>query len=481
MLPKGFRFGFSLAGFQSEMGLSGKDENSDWYQWCHDEYNIKNGVVSGDFPENGAAYWDFFRKDHETAVNIGMNSARIGIEWSRIFPTSTEGVKVRIDRDGDNITGVTLEKSDLESLKKICNMDAVKKYREIFMDLKDRNFYVIMNLFHWSMPLWINDPRKREISKGNNLGNFFSEKSVIEFAKFAAFAAYSFDDLVDAYSTMNEPNVVFSGGNNNSEKKYYSKMKFFIEAHARSYDCIRTISRKRIGVIYANEHIESLENSDPELVEEVTWRNRYSFIDSIKSGKTFSTKNMEENSRWPEKNVFRKDLENRLDWIGVNYYSRYVIRRIESGFEAIDGYGFLCSGYEKSKDGRVVSEMGWEIYPQGLYDVLMGYQERYSLPMMVTENGIADDMDRYRPGFLISHMKMIERAIKDGAGVEGYLHWSLTDNFEWSSGFSKKFGLLRVDYRTKKRSIRPSALVFREISKKSGVPEELEWLGERFY
>ena len=169
------------------------------------------GMVSGDFPENGAAYWDFFRKDHETAVNIGMNSARIGIEWSRIFPTSTEGVKVRIDRDGDNITGVTLVKSDLESLKKICNMDAVKKYREIFMDLKDRKFYVILNLFHWSMPLWINDPRKREISKGNNLGNFFSEKSVIEFAKFAAFAAYSFDDLVDAYSTMNEPNVVFSG------------------------------------------------------------------------------------------------------------------------------------------------------------------------------------------------------------------------------------------------------------------------------
>lgn len=480
MLPEGFKFGFSLAGFQSEMGLSGKDENTDWYQWCHDDYNIKNGIVSGDFPEDGAAYWELFRKDHEMAEYMGMNSARIGIEWSRIFPVSTEEIRVRVDTDGDNITGVTVEKADLEKLKKICNLDAVKRYREIFSDLKNRNFYVILNLFHWSMPLWINDPRKRNISKGNNLGNYFDQNSVVEFAKLAAFAAYSFDDLVDSYSTMNEPNVVFSGGNNRSEREYYSKMKFFIEAHARAYDCIRALSRKRIGIIYANEHIESVENSDQDLVEEVTWRNRYSFIDSITSGKTFSVRNMNYNDRWPEKSILRKDFENRLDWIGVNYYSRYVVRRSEKGFEAVDGYGFQCSGYEKSKDGRIVSEMGWEIYPRGLYAVLMGYHERYNMPMMVTENGIADDMDRYRPGFLVSHMKMIEKAIKDGAKVEGYLHWSLTDNYEWSSGFSKKFGLLRVDYKTKKRSIRLSAFVFREISEKSGVPEEIEWLGERF-
>lgn len=134
--------------------------------------------------------------------------------------------------------------------------------------------------------------------------------------------------------------------------------------------------------------------------------------------------------------------------------------------------------YERSLDGRSVSETGWEIYPEGIYNIVMSYHNRYGLPMMITENGLADDNDRLRPRYLVSHLKNLERAIRDGARVDGYLHWSLTDNFEWGSGYSKRFGLIKVDYKTKKRYLRPSSLVMREISKNNGIPEELEWLGE---
>ena len=101
--------------------------------------------------------------------------------------------------------------------------------------------------------------------------------------------------------------------------------------------------------------------------------------------------------------------------------------------------------------------------------------------MMITENGLADDADRLRSRYIASHLKNLQRAISDGANVEGYLHWALTDNYEWASGFSKKFGLLKVDFSTKKRYLRPSALVLKHIITNGGVTDDMEWLAsDRF-
>ena len=110
------------------------------------------------------------------------------------------------------------------------------------------------------------------------------------------------------------------------------------------------------------------------------------------------------------------------------------------------------------------SEIGWEIYPEGLRQVL-ATAGGYRLPVYITENGIADSNDVQRPQYLLDHLAVLQRAIADGvADVRGYFHWSLVDNFEWSSGYHPKFGLYSYDHETLARTARPSASLYRRIA-----------------
>jgi beta-galactosidase len=118
--------------------------------------------------------------------------------------------------------------------------------------------------------------------------------------------------------------------------------------------------------------------------------------------------------------------------------------------------------------------MGWEVYPEGLSKVLEEVWSKYRKPLIVTENGIADSRDVYRPKFLISHISHTVQALKEGVDVKGYLHWALTDNLEWAQGYSMKFGLVKVDYETKRRLLRPSALLFKEIAESRDIPDDMD-------
>jgi len=174
-------------------------------------------------------------------------------------------------------------------------------------------------------------------------------------------------------------------------------------------------------------------------------------------------------------------LEQRLDWLGVNYYTRFVIKgrksllaKLFAGIPAIpdivQNYGFACQPKSKSADGMPTSDLGWEIFSEGLREALK-LMERYNCPLYVTENGIADEKDELRPEFIIEHLNMLERAIdEEKIDVRGYFHWSLTDNYEWANGFKMKFGLFAVDLKTKKRTIRKSAKVYKKIIEE-GLPK----------
>ncbi|MEM0136309.1 MAG: beta-galactosidase BgaS [Thermoplasmatales archaeon] len=480
MLPKDFKFGFSEAGFQFEMGISEPDTNTDWYSWSHDAYNITHKIVSGDLPENGAGYWDLYEKDHENAKKIGMNAGRIGIEWSRIFPSSTEGINVHTQLENGDLTYVEISGQDIEKLDKLANKKNVEHYFKLFSDFKSKNNFLIINLYHWSTPLWINDPSKRDIEKDNAIGNNFNTRSIIEFSKFAAYVAWKFGDFADRWATMNEPNIVFGmqSSNDTSPDSVAIREKYFTEAHARAYDAIKLYSNKPVGVIYANGDIQFKNPEDKDLVQKVEYGARYSFFDAIKNGNLKWYVDSAERKGIKAGSERREDMKGKLDWVGVNYYSRDVLKREDDRWISLPGYGYSCDSMGKSIDGRSVSETGWEVYPEGLYNVIMSYSKNVGVPMIISENGIADDNDILRPRYLVSHIKNMERAMKDGAKVEGYFHWALTDNFEWASGFSKKFGLMKVDFETKKRYFRPSALVFKEIATNREIPEELEWLGQ---
>ena len=463
MFDKNFKFGFSESGFQFEMGISDEDTNSDWYVWANSRNNAANHYVSGDKPQNGAGYWDKFREDHKNAANLGMNSGRLGIEWSRLFPESAESVEPEVLIEDGTVKHVSIDKEILESMDGIADQKSIEHYSEIFSDFKQRGNFLIINLYHWTLPLWLHNPSG---STGNAIGNCFDNHKIVEFAKYAAFAAWKFDKYADRWCTMNEPNMVYQGCSpDRSLKQVTENKEKFATGHARAYDAIKSVSSKPVGIIFANGDIMPLKDDDVTTSQRAKYINRYSFFDSIIDGKSEGI--------YADGMVHqdRVDLKNRVDWLGLNYYSRDVVKTDNSdyGFTVVKGYGHYCPNMEKSLDGNPVSDTGWEIYPNGIYNIIRDYSERYHIPITITENGIADENDRYRSYYISSHLDNIERAINDGYKVEGYLHWALTDNFEWASGFSKKFGLFSVDMNTKERTMRNSALTLKNIIESRGI------------
>src|SRR5579875_2796382 len=451
------------------MGLpGGEDPNSDWYLWVHDRENIAAGIVSGDLPENGPGYWHRFREFHDAAERMGLKIARIGVEWSRVFPKPTLDVQVDVERRGEAVTHVDVGQSQLEMMDAIADREAVEHYRAIFSDLKKRG--IVFILYLWPLPLWIHDPiAVRRGEKTGRMG-WLSTETVVEFAKFAAYISWKLDDLVDVYSTMNEPNVVWGAGYSGVKSGFppgylslaYSGKAMYnmIQAHARAFDLLKT-HKKPVGIIYANSDFQGLTPEDAGAASKAEFDNRWRFFEAVVNG---------------ELGDHRDDLRGRLDWIGVNYYTRSVVRRAGEGYVVVEGYGHRCERNSLSVDGRPTSDFGWEFYPEGLGNVLLKYWERYGLPLYVTENGIADEADYQRPYYLVSHVHQVHEALRRGADVRGYLHWSLADNYEWASGFTPRFGLLRVDYTTKRMFWNPSALVYREIARSNAIPDELEHL-----
>jgi beta-glucosidase len=154
-------------------------------------------------------------------------------------------------------------------------------------------------------------------------------------------------------------------------------------------------------------------------------------------------------------------LAGSFDFLGINYYSRDTVR-------ADLGDPALSHLYVPA--GRPVNDLGWDIYPDGFYALLMRFG-RYGWPIYVTENGIDDRSGDVRPDFLRTHFLALERAAKDGVDVRGYYHWSLIDNFEWADGFVPQFGLFRVDRGSpaKTRTPTPAVGAFRQIAENLGL------------
>ncbi len=445
--PKSFKFGWSQAGFQSEMGTFGsEDKNSDWYKWVHDPENIHSGLVSGTLPDDGAAYWANYEKFHSNARKIGFKIARIGVEWSRIFPRSTQKIKVP----------QKISISDLKKLDKIANQDAVNHYLKIFKDLKKNNISLIINLTHYTLPLWVHDPIKVRDGNLNDKIGWADAGIIEEFRKYAAYVAWRMDHVADQYSTMNEPDIMAMYGylnmwsgfppSCNSKKMFEGVIKNLIAGHNCAYQTLKQITKKPVGIVYSNTSFEAQSKKDESAINIAEKEMRWDFIDSIK---------------------------NHLDWIGVNYYFRTKLKKEKSGYSLVSGYGSLCKPNSLSKDNRPVSDFGWEYYPEGIYDVLMKYWKRYNLPIYVTENGIADSKDKLRPNFIVQSILNVHKAMEDGADIRAYMHWSLADNYEWAAGDKMRFGLLGVDYKTKELQWRESASIMKEITKANVIPKNL--------
>ena len=491
VFPENFLWGVSNSGFQFEMGdLEGKnvDPNTDWYVWVHNSFNIRRGIVSGDFPEAGVDYWNLYRQDHAIAKQLGLNAYRLGVEWSRIFPTSTFAVKVPVEKtSGGDFARIDVDESALIRLEALANQDAVGHYRAVIEDLRDKGFEVFLCLNHFSLPLWIHDPiavRKTRMFRGPK--GWVDENTIVEFTKYAAYMAWKFGGLVKNWATFNEPLAVAEGGYmigdsgfppglRNAFRVLRRVTRHFVVAHARSYDAIKKNCRDAsVGLIHNVIPVmpySSEKKSDVKAAEYMNMIHNRFLVQAVTKG--WLDQNLNEVKEMGE---IEKYVGNRLDWLGVNYYTRLVVkgRSLElakyfAGTTAIPsvvrGYGYVCQPYSKSADGFLTSAMGWELYPEGLLDSLKAMKE-FGRPIYVTENGVSDVKDTLRAKFLVEHLKVLERAIsEEKIDVRGYFYWALTDNYEWAMGFNQKFGLYSVDLKTKARKSRESTEVLKNIIK----------------
>lgn len=474
-----FYFGFSFSGFQFEMG--GKesiDNRSDWYKWVHNKDNVNAGIVSGDVPDNGPNYWELYKTDHDILEDAGVNMIRLGIEWSRIFPITTEDVKVDVIREDNQIIDINFNEDIIEKLDEIADKKALNKYIEFINDLKKRNIDIMLNLNHFTLPVWLHDPINVNRLNEGPMG-WAEEKSVVEFTKFAYYVSHKLNEMVDYWSTLNEPNIVAMLGYLKTSTGFppahinieYFKKAVFHEAlaHCRAYDAIRKHSDKPIGIIYATNHPTPQTKEDEEVIENAKYVANYYFLDMITKGMVDYDYN--------GKQHYRKDMQNKTDFIGVNYYSRSKVKKGKGegvfNFDYIPGFGQSCNPNSVTDDGYPTSNFGWETYPEGIKGALLSLHERYNLPLIVTENGISDKEDRRRTPYLISHLIKINEAIEEGANVFGYLHWAYMDNFEWASGYNQLFGMVQIDFETKQRTPRPSFYVYKEIIKNKAIKDNM--------
>ncbi len=501
--PRGFAWGVATAGFQSEMGRGQDlDRGSDWWAWTHDRANIAAGHASGDQPENGPGFYRRGASDVALARGLGATTFRLSIEWSRIFPRSTAGVR----------TGTVVSAGALRRLDRLADPRAVAHYRALLAQIRAAGMTPLVTLQHFTLPRWLHDPiavrdRLSGIDPNAALprlarGGWLSAASVTEFRKYAAFLGWKLGGLVDDWTPINEPMVqatygyvnipgVFAGYFPPGAFSYtaaITAVQNLARANAAAYDALKRWDRADAGGDRARARVGVVQNmiaftpADPGSPVDIAATrhadhlfNRL-FLDAAIKGIYDVNANgvVDAGERHPA-------LAHKADFVGVNYYFRGRVSGLGASLTPRIGVlDFLPQTSYRSALAPTApacpttcSDFGSEIYPDGFAAVLR-IAAGYGLPLVVTENGIADARDTLRPRYLVRHLRVLQRAIAHGIDVRGYVAWSLTDNLEWVAGYTPKFGLYSFDPKTLARRPRAASVaVFRSVARADGISAAL--------
>lgn len=323
---------------------------------------------------------------------------------------------------GMNAFRISIEWSRIEPEEGKFDEREIEHYRKVLEAIRARGMEPFVCLWHWTLPLWVSE-----------MDGVSSKKFASYFSRYAKFTAEKFKDLVNFWITLNEPTSVIGAGylagfwppQKKNPFLALSVYKNLAKAHRYAFKEMKSVSGKfKIGFT-GLLHFQEPFNND-------------SFLDklSARTAEYYTNKKM-------------LNLTNGYnDFVGVNYYFHDRIK----------------FPYSIKNENKEVSDMGFEIYPEGIYHILKDLK-KYNLPIYITENGLADAKDGKRAKFIRDHLCWIHRAISEGTDVRGYFHWSLLDNFEWDKGFWPRFGLIEINYKTMERKIRPSAREYAKMQK----------------
>jgi len=351
-------------------------------------------------------------------------------DWSDEFPAGRACNHYNLyEKDFDllkklsqNAHRLSIEWSMIEPEEGKFDEKEIEHYRKVLSALKKRNIKAMLTLHHFTNPLWLAE-----------IGSWENPNVVFYFSRFAKRIFSEYFDFVDFWITINEPlfyasNCYLDGIWPPKKKSFISFLKVVknqIICHKKIFEYFHKIKKDvKVGIIKNDIYFEPFD---------------------LKSN--FDNFNVSINRYfWNE--FFLNRIRNYLDFIGLNYYSHLKIK-----FPS-----------QNKNENKVVSDIGWEIYPEGIYQVLKELK-KYGKPVYITENGLADARDNKRLDFIKEHLFWIHKAIQEDVDVKGYFHWSLMDNFEWEKGFEPRFGLIEIDYKTLERKLRPSAKFYAKICK----------------
>ncbi|ELP8106944.1 beta-glucosidase [Vibrio vulnificus] len=422
-----FLFGVATSSYQIEGGAQlGGRTPSIWDTFCNQPGavdNMDNGDVACD-------HFHLWQQDIELIQGLGVDAYRLSMAWPRILP-----------HDGQ------------------VNQDGLKFYERIIDECHARGLKVFVTLYHWDLPQYLEDK-----------GGWLNRETAYKFAEYAEVVSGYFGNKIDSYATLNEPfcsaYLGYRWGIHAPGKK--GEREGFLSAHhlMLAHGLAMPIMRKNApqsmhGCVfnatpaypYSEQDVAAAQYSD---AEGFHW-----FIDPVLKGEYPQSVLERQAHNMPmildgDLDIIRGDL----DFIGINFYTRCVVR--------FDANGALESIPQTDAEHTYI---GWEIYPQALTDLLLRLKQRYPNlpPVYITENGAAGEdtcingevNDEQRVRYFQSHLLALDEAIRAGVNVQGYFAWSLMDNFEWAYGYKQRFGIVHVDYATQKRTLKQSAIAYR--------------------
>ncbi|HEX9018990.1 MAG TPA: family 1 glycosylhydrolase [Anaerolineaceae bacterium] len=420
--PAGFLWGTATAAHQVE----GNNHNNNWSYWEEQPGRILNG----DKARAACDWWSGrWRDDFDRAKETHQNAHRLSVEWSRIQPAP--------DRWDE---------------------DALDQYREILRGLYQRGMTPLVTLHHFTDPLWLFEQ-----------GGWENPDTPALFEKFV----HKVVDVLHGYCSywipINEPNVYAYGGylgggfppGKNDLGAAAVVMANLLRGHGLAYRAIKALQREaRVGTAVNLRYMQPARSwlpLDGMVTHLIDQAYNASFLDALVDGRF---RFVGRSSRIPE-------AVGTSDFTGVNYYTGDLVR-----FDLFNpGELFSKRSYPP---GAALSGTGYLAnWPEGLYKTLRWANQRYHLPLVITENGVEDADDHMRPGYIVEHLHQVWRALNFSWPVKGYFHWSLVDNFEWERGWSQRFGLWGLDTATQARIRRPSVDLYAAICKDNAISSEL--------
>jgi len=442
--PDGFLWGAATSAYQIEGSpLADGAGPSNWHRFAH----TPGMTANGDTGDVACDHYRQYRSDVDLMAELGLNAYRFSISWSRVLPEGTG----RINHKGLDF------------------------YSRLVDSLLAKGIAPNATLYHWDLPADLDD---RGGWLNRDIADWFADYATVMFEKLG--------DRVPMWATINEPWVIMDGGylfgklapghRNIYEAPIVSHN--VLRAHGIGVQAFRASSAERNGQIGIVVNLEpkyaasdSLEDTDATKRADAYMNRQY--LEPVILGKYPAE--MAEIwgdawREWPDEDMAL--ISGKIDFVGVNYYTRSVSRNDDEWLPV------RARGVPQVQS--IHTETGWEVYPDALTRILLWTHEICGgLPLYITENGAAfydapsaiDGAveDPLRVAYFRGHIAAVREAMRKGVPLKGYFAWSLLDNFEWSHGFSKRFGIVHVDYATQQRTVKSSGAFYSRIARSNGA------------